>query len=307
MFDTTGCLFVTPGGQNEHPEAWGDVIEWGALNIGAEANIDPDWVRQRQLMANAGVTSFPWLHVRTTGDLDRLLAKADAWGTRYAGVNIEDVVNDNLSLPAIQSTLERWGGQALIITLAWLQNGQGWGALRGYPFALEYFPYDPEWDHQFDNRDALLYHACEEIGNEAQLSFLYGTYPAGVAIPNGTPPYDLSVAHSFFTGDAIGTTIEQWNVWQHDGATPYITCANGGGELVGVGVVASLEAAWDNWLNSTAKPAAWREDNPGEWSKLQEYWTAQAGTEAPTGINTMTGQMLLNLAEARRYAEGTHA
>lgn len=224
LFETTGTFWISPGGDKEHPESWGDVIEWGALNVGDESVADPDWVRQRQLMASAGVTAFPWHHVRTMGGLDMLLAAADRWGTRYAGVNIEDVVGDHLSVPAIASRLQQWGGKALIITLPWIANGQGWSSLKAYPFALEYFPFDPTWNPIFDDMSVLAEHACHEIGKEAKLTFAYGTYPDEVANP---ARYDLTVAHSLYPGDSVGTTPAQWDRWQYNGTTPYFPCSGG--------------------------------------------------------------------------------
>lgn len=220
LFESTGALFVSPGGNVEHPEAWGEVIAWGALNIGAESQFDPNWGRQRQLMARANVTAFPWIHVRSMALLEALITKANAWEVPVVGVNVEDVVSDELSVAAIANRLKQWGGQAIIVTLPWLPNGQGWQALAEYPFALEYFPYDPAWNHLFDNVDVLVDHAFEEIGDNAKLSILYGTYPSDVAKPDG---YNLTVAHSFYTADAIGTTTTDWNKWRYDGATPFIT------------------------------------------------------------------------------------
>lgn len=241
LFETTGVLWIAPGGDKEHPEAWGDVIEWGALNVGAEAAADPNWIRQRQLMAGVGVAAFPWLHVRSMGDLDRLLDFADRWGTRYAGVNIEDVVSDNLSVPAIAATLQRWGGDALIITLPWIANGQGWQALEAYPFALEYFPFDPTWNPIFDPMDVLVDHACDEIGDEAKITFMYGTYPDAIANPSR---YNLNVAHSFYPGDSIGTTVAEWDEWQHNGPTPFITC---GGDMTPIGPQSGIKATYNRF------------------------------------------------------------
>jgi len=224
LFETTGTFWIAPGGDKEHPESWGDVIEWGALNIGDEAAVDPDWLTQRGLLAGAGVTAMPWLHVHSMTDLDRLLAKADAWGTRYAGVNIEDVVTDNISPSAVATRLNQWGGKALIVTLPWVANGQGWSALKEYPFALEYFPFDPVWNPIFDDQKVLIEHACDEIGEGALITFAYGTYPDQIADP---ARYNLTLPHSLYPGDAIGPTPAQWDRWQYNGTTSFITCGGG--------------------------------------------------------------------------------
>jgi hypothetical protein len=272
LFERTGCLFVNPGGNLEHPESWGHVIEWAALNIGAEAAHDPDWVRMRHLCAQAGVAAFPWLHVRRMGDLDRLLAKANSWGTRLAGVNVEDVLGDNLSVPAIAAQLRQWGGDALIIVLPWLPNGQGWGALREHPFAIEYFPYDPSWNHIFDNRAALVEHACSEIGDGAMLSFLYGTYPPEVARPDGSPPYDLSAAHSFYTGDDIGSSPTDWAKWDYDGATSYVPCPHHNGGMTPIGPNDGI-AAGCNRLRDLDPQGTLLVKTGGKWPPLSSLST----------------------------------
>ena len=263
LFETTGVLWIAPGGNNEHPEAWGDVIEWGALNIGSEAAHDPNWIRQRNLMDSVSVVAMPWLHVRSMADLDRLLATADRWGTRYAGVNIEDVVSDNLSVPAIGARLEEWGGNALIITLPWVANGQGWEALADYPFALEYFPYDPVWNPIFDNQAVLVSHACNEIGQDAKITFLYGTYPGGIASP---ARYDLKVAHSFYTGEDIGTTEQQWDLWDYNAATPFITC--GGTPMPIIGYNDGIAAAVNRLRDMDPKGTIMVKGTDGKWPPL---------------------------------------
>lgn len=213
----TGALFRAPGGQNEHPEAWGSVIRWGALNVGAEANRDPDWLRQRKLMRESNTAHFPWVHVHNLEDLDRLLAIADKWhltgGARVAGVNIEDVVTDKLNLAHVAERLDRWGGQVIIPTLAWLQNGQGWHYLAAHHFALEYFVTDPDWNPKFNNKQELIDHAFAEIGPAAKVTFLYDTRPEG----GPSSLYDMSIAHSFYTADDVGTSISQWRQWDYDG------------------------------------------------------------------------------------------
>lgn len=81
----------------------------------------------------------------------------------------------------------------------------------------------------------------------------------------------------------------------------------GGGEtMAGLGTVSSLRTAWDELEQSKADDT-WRRNHPGEVDALKSYWDAPAGTPAPTTIKTHYGKGLLALAEARRYAEGSHA
>lgn len=230
MFEQTGAVWVTPGGDTEHPEAWGPVVRWCALNIGAEADRDPDWNRMRQLCAAAGVAAFPWLHCHTYPDIDRLIAKAQAWGAPAVGLNIEDVVTDGLAAGPVKQRLLAWGKDCLVITLPWLANGWGWGQLSAWPFALEYFPYDPAWNPVFNDRGGLRDHACAE--GAKMVSFMYGTYPSGVARPDGTPPYDMRVAHSLYTGNSVGADVSAWHKWDAPTSNPYMPCPGGGGTPV---------------------------------------------------------------------------
>lgn len=269
IFESTGVLWIAPGGDKEHPEAWGNVIKWGALNIGAESWADPNWIRQRQLMANAGVTALPWLHVRSMSTLESLISKANAWGAGAIGLNIEDVVNDGLSVPAIATRVKQWGGRALVITLPWLPNGQGWSALADYPFAIEYFPYDPDWNHLLDDRAVLAEHACNEIGKDAQISFMYGAYPDGVARPDGNPPYDLTVAHSFYTGDAIGPTVEAWQKWRFDGTTPYVRCSGDNGGVTPIGYQDGITAAMNRLRDLDPGGTLLKKNAQGKWPGIE--------------------------------------
>ena len=75
----------------------------------------------------------------------------------------------------------------------------------------------------------------------------------------------------------------------------------------GQGVAASAYRAMDHWFNSTATASNWRKNNPGEWDKLQEYRAAPPGSSGPEDIDTEIGLMLLNLIDAAKYGEGTHA
>ena len=225
MFEQTGAVWITPGGNTEHPEAWGPIVKWCALNIGAEAERDPDWVRMRQLCAGAGVAAFPWLHCHSNADIDRLIAKAQSWNAPAIGLNIEDVVTDGLVAPSVASKVKGWGRDCLVITLPWLANGWGWGALSDYPFALEYFPYDPAWNPAFNDRGGLRDHACAE--GAKLISFMYGTYPTGVARPDGSPPYEMRVAHSLYYGGAVGTTQAEWQKWAAPLSNPYMPCPGG--------------------------------------------------------------------------------
>ena len=99
MFEETGALLRTPGGNVENIADQKPVIRWAALNVGGEVERDPSrWKRQLSLYADAGVKTFPWLHCRTLSDVDFLVSVGTEWRSPVIGLNIEDVVGDELEL-----------------------------------------------------------------------------------------------------------------------------------------------------------------------------------------------------------------
>jgi len=124
----------------------------------------------------------------------------------------------------------------------------------------------------------------------------------------GMKPTDfvLKAPYSLFTGDPImaSYSVEPWAPT----SSGWVGCnPNEGEDDMPVGTVKSLNDAYDDILNSSAAQK-WRTDNPGEYDKVQKYFNAPSGTEAPTtGINTEFGKGLIALIEGKRFADGTHA
>jgi len=130
MFEETGALLRTPGGNVENIADQKPVIRWAALNVGGEVERDPSrWKRQLSLYADVRIKTFPWLHCRTLNDVDFLVSVGTEWGSPAIGLNIEDVVGDELELSEVAKHVRSWTGQILMPTLPWVQNDRGWGQL----------------------------------------------------------------------------------------------------------------------------------------------------------------------------------
>lgn len=122
----------------------------------------------------------------------------------------------------------------------------------------------------------------------------YGTY-------GGMKPSDfaLKTPYSLFTGNACGGVFDPWKPT----STGWVACSPKEEKPVEE-VVASLKAAWNNqYASNPAKN--WRLGNPGEWSKILAYWNNETST--PPQVASLYGKGLVKIAEARRYADGTHA
>jgi len=208
MFKQTGALLRTPGGNVENITDQKPVIRWAALNVGGEVERDPSrWKRQLSLYADVRIKTFPWLHCRTLNDVDFLVSVGTEWGSPAIGLNIEDVVGDELELSEVAKHVRSWTGQILMPTLPWVQNDQGWGQLARCIAALEIFP-----DENKESNDprACTDHAFAE--GLTKVTLMYKT-----KAPHRPEQYDLSLCHSLYTADDITPTREAWAAWEHRG------------------------------------------------------------------------------------------
>ena len=69
------------------------------------------------------------------------------------------------------------------------------------------------------------------------------------------------------------------------------------------GVRTEITTAWMRFEESTVA-GRWRADNPGEYSKIKDYY-ASATAKAPTGIESDFGLAMLALVNAGKYGDGT--
>jgi hypothetical protein len=202
----TGMYLRKPGGNVEVPvEQKAAGMEWALLNIGGDVGRDPTvWDHQRKLYRQADVPIGPWMHVRSMDDLTFLLGVAVDWQADIIGPNVEDVVDDKLSLQEIGGyLLDFWvnpyGKPVHMATLPWLQNGQGWQYVAFAYIALELFPLEtPLYLAEYE---ACIQHAFNEGCKKVTL--LYST-----TSPRSTYPPDI--AHCLYTAD----NVTNWPDWK---------------------------------------------------------------------------------------------
>lgn len=205
-----GAYCRAPGGNLERPDIQSPVVRWLAWSINPDNSGNGSelvWDHCRSLWAGAGLADFPWLHCHSIEDVGRLIDVGLRESSPAIGLNLEDVNTDftsrGIPLSTLALVLERWPREIHMPTLAWVQNGQGWEALRRVVAALEIFPDEAE-----DARHPLecAQHAFEE-GLE-NVTFLFKTKP-----PNAPEDYDLTICHSLYTADDITPSREAWELW----------------------------------------------------------------------------------------------
>ena len=69
------------------------------------------------------------------------------------------------------------------------------------------------------------------------------------------------------------------------------------------GVKTETDASWDHFQNSSIVKN-WRDDNPGEYEKIENY--RQSDGPEPQGIKTSFGLGLLGLVSAGKLGDGTY-
>jgi len=169
------------------------------------------WSLAREMWHAAGIADFPWMHVRSMADLQRLLSVGEAENSPALGVNIEDVVGDKLSLKEIGGFLQdfwvnRYNKAVHVPSLCWLQNGQGWQNLSFATVALEIFIDEvPACARTQDCIDHAFAEGFQKV------TLMLKTKP-----PNTPATYGnfFNVCHSLYTADDITPTAEAWNAWK---------------------------------------------------------------------------------------------
>ena len=206
---STGAYARAAGGNLERPDIQKPVVNWMAWSLNADnggGGGTAVWDRCRGLWQANGIQDFPWMHVRSMPDLQRLISVAEGKNSPAIGLNIEDVVGDKLSLQEVSGyVLDFWVNRyqkpVHMATLPWVQNGQGWQYMDFAVAALEIFPDEnPESTKPL----ACIAHAFQEGLKKVTLMFK-------TKLPPST--YDLSICHSLYTADDITPTAQAWNEW----------------------------------------------------------------------------------------------
>jgi hypothetical protein len=167
------------------------------------------WDKARAKWDAAGIQEFPWMHVRSMSDLQRLLSVGEAKNSPALGVNVEDIVGDKLSLQQVGGFLldfwvNRYEKPVHMPTLSWVQNGQGWQYMDFAVAALEIFP-----DENYPStkpQDCIDHAFAEGLTKVTLMLKTKGFTPASY----GT---FWPLCHSLYTADDIPPTEQGWNTW----------------------------------------------------------------------------------------------
>ena len=208
-------LFQT-GTYHRRPDGYGNTlvaeqqaagIKWALLNIGGDVGNDPTvWDHQRELYRQHGIPHGPWKHCRSMVDLTFLIGVGENWKGDLIGANVEDVVDDGLSLQEVGGYLldfwvNKYGKPAHMATLPWVQNGQGWQHVAFCYLALEMFPLEGKGQMYLDQYQECIDHAFAE--GAKRVTLLYSTTsPRSV--------YPPAVAHCLYTAD----NVTSWPDWK---------------------------------------------------------------------------------------------
>lgn len=213
-----GAYARTAGGNLERPDIQAPVVKWMAWSLNSDnggGGGTAVWDRCRGLWAGAGIQDFPWMHVRSMADLQRLLSVGEAKNSPALGVNIEDVVDDGLKLQEVGGFLldfwvNRYEKPVHMATLDWVQNAQGWQYMSFAVAALEFFPGEGSMKSGWNPTVAqqCIDHAQKEglekiapiLRTAGQTPSVYGSF--------------FSICHSLYTADDITPTAPAWNAWK---------------------------------------------------------------------------------------------
>lgn len=220
-----GAYARTAGGNLERPELHKPVVDWMAWSINPDNGGQGDpavWARALNLWHQAGIAHFPWKHCRSIADVEELIGVAERFllqgnGAPVIGLNIEDVNGDELSLQEVANVvLDFWvnphGGQVHMATLAWVQNGQGWGWLDFAVAALEIFP--DEAKQVFPNGyDPKVVRDCADHAFAEGLRKVTYMFKTKAPLSRATYGAEFAFCHSLYTADDITPSADAWTAW----------------------------------------------------------------------------------------------
>lgn len=215
-----GAYARTAGGNLERPLDQKQAISWMAWSI------NPDngggggtavWEECRRLWDAAGILNFPWMHVHSMENIERLLQVGEAQNSPALGVNIEDVVVDGLSLQEVSGYLldfwvNRYKKSVHMATLTWVQNEQGWKYMDFAVAALEVFP-DEQFIFPGGKYNELVVDQCIEH------AFAEGLKKVTLMLKTKNTTLSAYGKHanycgSLYTADDIEPSAAGWKLWE---------------------------------------------------------------------------------------------
>jgi hypothetical protein len=212
VFSGFGVAMRTPGGNIENTDEQSKYVQWSALNVGRENTLDR-WYKQIEKNSNSRITSIPWMHCRDDIDIDHLFSIAEFQrfnARKHCIINFEAEAISTLPPSHIRQRIDNYkkvnpGAEVATFVLPWVQNGQGWKALRDIPTYLEVFTNEmPQY-----TAAVCVDHARKEGLN--LIGCLWGAYP----IYDKHPDPKMYPLNNYELGAIYcGDDVQNWEDWQ---------------------------------------------------------------------------------------------
>ena len=214
-----GAYARTAGGNLERPDDQKQAVDWIAWSINPDNGGNGGtavWETCRNLWDAKGIQHFPWMHVRSMEHLLRLISVGEAKNSPAIGFNVENIVEDGISLQEMGGHLldfwvNRYEKPVHMATLAWVQNGQGWQYVDFAVAALEIFPDEqviyPGGKYNELITDQCIEHAFKE--GLKKVTLMLKTKNAALS------DYGKHAAYcgSLYTADDIEPSASGWKRW----------------------------------------------------------------------------------------------
>lgn len=200
-----GALFREPGGNIENVEEQKVYLGWSAIDLRARGN----WNTQIATNRKYNVPTLAWMQCFSEQDVDFVFAHRNLNEAGHCVLNIEQEILTTLPPSFIRQKIATYQRQnptaeVLVVPLPWVQNGQGWQALKDVPTLIEIFTNEKP---QF-TAAVCIEHAKNEGLNI--LGCLWGAYPVNNKFPDPKNyPLHSYKLQAIYTGD----DVKKWSDW----------------------------------------------------------------------------------------------
>lgn len=206
-----GALFRMPGGNIENTADQKAVISWAGLDLNVTG-----WVTQISQCIKDGIYPLPWKRCYNEDDIDEVFAiSSSVWGGTLSGLGhcVLNVENEILTVLPPSKIAEKIAfhkiknphAEVAVVPLPWVQNGQGWAALKDVPVLLEVFT------NELSQYTAAV---CVEHAEKEGLKIigcLWGAYPINDQYPDpALYPKSSYKIQAIYTGD----DVQNWSAWK---------------------------------------------------------------------------------------------
>jgi hypothetical protein len=204
-----GALFRTPGGNIEHVDQQSVYLKWSGLNLRASGN----WATQLSENTKYKVISLPWQQCFSVSDIDAIFNVAPTLNLQgHCILNVEQEILTILTPTIIREKIAAYKmknptAEVAVVPLPWVQNNQGWSALKDIPVLIEVFTNEMA---QFTAAVCVEHARKEGLGI---VGCLWGSYAINGVYPN-PKMYPLSSykIQAIYTGD----DVQNWSDWVVD-------------------------------------------------------------------------------------------